>query len=50
MGVEGRALEQIREKDYARKYMGDGRTVYLIGIDFDSGQRNLSGFEWESCG
>lgn len=46
---EGRALEQIREKDYARKYMDDGRTVYLVGIDFDSSERNLTGFEWEMC-
>lgn len=46
---KGRSLEQIREKDYARKYMDDGRTVYLVGIDFDSDERNLSGFEWEKC-
>jgi hypothetical protein len=47
---EGRALEQIKEKDYARKYKKDGRTVYLLGIDFDSSKRNLSGFEWEIGG
>ena len=46
---EGRALEQIKAKDYARKYQEDGRPVYLLGIDFDSTQRNLAGFEWELC-
>ena len=43
----GRALEQIKARDYARKYQEDGRPIYLVGIDFDSNERNLSGFAWE---
>jgi hypothetical protein len=46
---QGRALDQIKDRDYARKYKEDGRPVYLIGIDFDSTERNLAGFEWEIC-
>ena len=46
---QGRALDQIKDRDYARKYKEDGRPVYLVGIDFDSTERNLAGFEWEIC-
>ena len=41
------ALEQIKQKDYAQKYMSSGKQIYLVGINFDSEQRCISGFEWE---
>ena len=43
----GKALEQIKAKNYQEKYLNAGKTIYLIGIDFDSKERNVAGFEWE---
>jgi hypothetical protein len=42
------ALAQIREKNYAQKYLNDGREIFLVGINFDREQKNISGFEWEN--
>jgi len=44
---EGGALEQIKSKGYAEKYQGQGRVVYLVGIEFDTTMRNISRFAWE---
>jgi len=41
------ALEQIKEKNYAQKYLHQDKNIYLVGINFDKEQRNISGFEWE---
>ncbi len=41
------ALAQIKAKNYAQKYSNDGKTIYLVGINFDENKRNVSGFEWE---
>jgi len=43
----GRALEQIKEKGYHGKYRDTGREIFLIGISFDSGKRNITDFAWE---
>jgi hypothetical protein len=43
----GKALEQIKEKNYQQKYQGKGDTIYLLGIDFSSAKKNIAGFEWE---
>ena len=43
----GAALDQIKEKGYHRKYLADNRTVYIIGIGFDSKEKNITEFEWE---
>ncbi|MEA3465086.1 MAG: AAA family ATPase [Thermodesulfobacteriota bacterium] len=29
------------------KYLSDGRSIYLVGIDFDSENKTVAGFEWE---
>ena len=49
--VDGKenALEQIKNKEYAKKYMSDKRDIYLIGIDFDTNEKNISTFEWEKA-
>jgi hypothetical protein len=39
------ALQQIEENGYALPYVADPRTVYQIGVNFDSEQRMLS--EWK---
>ena len=40
------ALQQIKEKQYANKYKGQG-IVYEIGIDFSKKERNIVNFEWD---
>jgi Holliday junction resolvase-like predicted endonuclease len=46
----GGALKQIKEKNYHQKYLAKGKTIYLLGIDFSSEEKNISGFEWEQLG
>ncbi len=44
----GTALAQIKQKNYQQKYLSAGNEVFLLGMEFDREQRNLSFFEWES--
>ena len=32
---------------YILEFKVDGKEIYLVGIEFDSAQKNLSAFEWE---
>jgi len=41
------ALAQIKERNYAQKYQSEDREIYLVGINFDESERNVSAFEWE---
>ncbi len=43
----GVALEQIRAKGYHEKYLADTRTVYIVGVSFDSQEKNITEFAWE---
>ncbi|MDR2091777.1 MAG: ATP-binding protein [Azoarcus sp.] len=43
--AEGRALAQIREKQYADKYRSLNQPIHLIGIEFSKKARNVVGFE-----
>ena len=45
--TSGSALSQIKNKNYADKYLDVGEEVYLIGVEFDPEERNIVGFEWE---
>lgn len=36
------AVRQINEKDYANKYLGDSRTLYKIGLNFDTKLRRIT--------
>jgi len=40
-------LDQIKEKNYAEKFIGGKENVYLVGIEFDEEKRNVSSYEWE---
>ncbi len=40
----GESLEQIKSKGYGQKYIGSGREVYLIGIEFSKTKRQIVGF------
>ena len=46
----GNALEQIKAKKYYEKYQNMHKDIYLVGINFDEVERNISGFIWECCG
>ncbi len=41
------ALEQIKEKRYADKYLNEKKNIYLVGINFDEEEKNISSMEWE---
>ncbi len=41
------ALQQIKEKNYAKKYKNEAKEIYLVGICFDSEEKNIKSFEWE---
>lgn len=43
----GTALAQIRQKGYADKFRGNSAEIYLIGVEFDRHQHNITRFEWE---
>ena len=42
------ALQQIEEKQYAKPFEHDGRTIYKIGINFSSKTRRIEGWKIES--
>lgn len=41
------AIRQIKANRYADPYRADGKTIYLIGIEFSPEQRNLAGWKIE---
>lgn len=44
-GTPGQALQQIEEKQYARKFTTDPRKLFKIGISFSSKTRRIEGWE-----
>ena len=45
--IQQNALSQIKEKKYHEKYLSDNKDIFLVGIEFDEEEKNISGFEWE---
>ncbi len=45
----GNALAQIKAKGYHHKYLGQGKPVYLVGVEFHSEKRNVERVEWEEA-
>ena len=41
------AIKQIKEKKYYEKYINEGKTIYIIGINFDSKEKNISSYAFE---
>jgi hypothetical protein len=41
------ALQQIKEKKYYEKYLSENKDIWLIGIEFDEQEKNISNFECE---
>ncbi|QTA80323.1 AAA ATPase-like domain-containing protein [Desulfonema limicola] len=42
-----KALEQIKEKQYAQKYKSSGKKIFFMGINFDMEKRNISQWKME---
>jgi hypothetical protein len=40
-------IKQIRERKYYEKYFNENKKIYLIGINFDSEERNISEYKYE---
>ena len=41
------AIEQIKTKTHCEKYALDGRQIYMIGMNFDSTQKNITSFDMQ---
>jgi hypothetical protein len=41
------ALQQIKDKNYHEKYLSEDLPIYLVGIEFDIDDRNISKIEWK---
>jgi hypothetical protein len=46
--ADGSALRQIKEKDYAAPYRGQGEPIHLIGIEFSKTKRALLNWQVET--
>lgn len=46
----GSALKQIKDKAYTDKFKGQGKPVYLIGVEFSKATRNVAAVEVEALG
>jgi len=44
----GRALQQLKDRDYAAQYRALGQPIHLIGIEFSREERGVVGFEVET--
>ena len=42
------ALSQIKDKKYHEKYLDSNLPIYIVGIEFNKEERNLSKLEWEN--
>jgi hypothetical protein len=40
-------IKQIKERKYYEKYLNENKKIYLIGINFDSEERNISKYKYE---
>ncbi|MBF0412297.1 MAG: ATP-binding protein [Desulfamplus sp.] len=45
---EGRAILQLKNRNYAEKYRAEGLPIHLIGVEFSKKERNVVGFEVET--
>ncbi len=43
---KGKALKQIKEKEYYKKYLNYEK-IYLVGIEFDKSKKSVINFEYE---
>ena len=48
-GSAEQALQQIKDKGYARPYLADSRKLYQIGVNFSSETGTIEGFKYENA-
>ena len=41
------AIKQLKERRYFEKYLGENKKIYLIGMNFDSNERNIVNYQIE---
>ncbi len=44
---KSRAMDQLKSRNYAAKYQGQNKTIYLIGVEFSRKKRNIVAFDLE---
>ena len=44
--AKGDALQQIKDNGYTAKYLNENKDIYLVGIEFNTKEKNISKFEW----
>ena len=44
---EGKAIKQLKDKKYWKKYLDRGSKIYMLGIEFSNEKRNMVGFDVE---
>jgi len=49
LAPEGKALQQIKDKGYADKFVELGQAIHLVGVEFSKESRNVIGFEVEKA-
>ena len=42
------AIHQIMERKYYEKYQTEYKSIYLVGINFSSDEKNITDFQWEN--
>ncbi len=45
--IKQNALQQIKDKKYHEKYLSENEDIFLIGIEFNETEKNISNFEYE---
>lgn len=48
LAPEGKALQQIKDKNYAEKFKSLNQPIHLIGVEFSKDSRNIVGFDVET--
>jgi hypothetical protein len=46
--AEGKALQQLKDRDYAARYRARGEPIHLIGVEFSRDSRSVVGFAVET--
>ena len=44
---EEKALKQLKEKEYHKKYLNKNKEIYLVGIEFCKKEKNICNFKYE---
>ena len=42
------ALQQIKDRDYYRRYMNSGKKIFLIGVNFDQEAGQIDSWTYET--